>query len=707
VKRLFIAEKPAMARDIASHMGGKLTKKDGYIEVDLGNGTINMVSSCIGHLLEQVGPDGYDAKYEKFPGEFVDLPILPSIWKLQVADGKSKQVNLLKSLVKQCDEVVNAGDPGREGQLIIDELLEFCGNRKPVKRIMLNSLDAITVKRELNNLQDNNLFKSIYHAGLGRQRADWVVGMNMSRAYTILARQAQYRGVLSVGRVQSPTLAIVVRRDREIENFVPRDYWAIKARIQVAGGEFWARWKKPDPAPAWLDEDGRIIDKMEADRIVKATHGQTGQISHFEQKPGKEEPPLPFSLATLQIFASGRWGYSAQEVLEACQEMYQTHKVLSYPRTDAQHLAVALQVQIPDVLKAVSASDPSLSAIVSKANPSILGKVWDDSKIGEHYALIPTTQSANISALPKIQQDLWTAVAKRYIALFFPDCLVEKATVEATVSQEVFVANGRVVTSPGWREVYAGDPPDPETPDANGKIDEEKDADQLFPPVKVGDAAKDAETKIEQKKTKPPARLTDATLLQAMTNVHQLVKDPQLKQRLKAAKGIGTSATRAAIIENLIRKGLLLREKKTLISSPAARALIDALPPTLIDPALSAMWETALDNISQGKAPLDLFMQKQEAWVKQLVASAQTVKIANLPASPAPTYPQSGKGGGARPQGNPRATAAAPAGSKTCPKCKKGKLVPRQAKAGPNAGKPFLGCTNYPECKHAEPMPAK
>jgi len=715
VKRLFIAEKPSMARDIASHMGGKVVKKDGYMVVE--NATYDgsvipetYVANAIGHLLSQVGPEKYDPKYEKFPGEFADLPILPTVWQMEISEGKSKQVNVIKSLIKQCDEVVNAGDPGREGQLIIDELLEFCNNKKPVKRIMLNSLDAATVKKELKNLQDNKLFRSVYDAGIGRQRADWVVGMNMSRAFTILARGVQYRGVLSVGRVQSPTLAIVVRRDREIENFVPRDYWAIKARIQVKGGEFWARWKKPDPAPAWLDEDGRIIDQQEAFRIVKATHGQIGSITRLEQKPGKEEAPLPFSLAALQIFASGKWGYSAQDVLNACQALYETHTLTSYPRSDSQNLPLALFLLVPDVLDAVSKTLTSLSGVIAKADPTIQGRVFDDSKVGEHFALIPTVTVGDLTKLSPIEKNLYEAISKRYIAQFFPECLVDKTIVEASVATEVFVANGRVVTSPGWREVYAGEPEEEETPDANGKApDEDKEAEQAFPAMAVGDPAKDAETKADQKKTKPPARMTDALILQAMTNVHQLVKDPALKQRLKSTKGIGTSATRAAIIENLLKKGLLVREKKYVISSPAARSLVDALPTTLTDPALSAMWETALDNISQGKAPLALFMQKQEAWVKTLVATAQTAKLLNLPASP----PYSGGGAGGKPAfkssskpstGNPKATAAAPAGSSTCPKCKKGKMVKRMAKGGPNAGKEFLGCTNYPACKHAEPV---
>ncbi|ABO55125.1 DNA topoisomerase 3 [Burkholderia vietnamiensis] len=756
MKRLFIAEKPAMARDIAKHMGGRMTKKVGYVEVDMGGGVVNIVASCIGHLLKQAEPADY-VKDLEFPGTFADLPILPDQWKLQIAEKKSAQVTLLRRLLRECDEVVNAGDPGREGQLIIDELLEFCGNRKPVKRILLNSLDSATVKRELANLQDNTRFKPIYQAGLGRQRADWLVGMNLSRAYTILGRRAQYRGVLSVGRVQSPTLALVVRRDRAIETFVPRDYWAVKALVRVDGGEFWARWKKPEPAPEWLDEEGRIVVQAEAERIVRATQGQTGQITRFETKPGKEEPLLPFSLATLQIFASAKWGYSAKEVLDACQYLYSEKKCFSYPRTDARHLVVALQAQIPDTLSAIAQTLSMLSPACAKADSSILGKAWDDSKVGEHYALIPTSEAADFASLTPIQQNLYRAVAQRYITLFYPDCLIERTSVEATVAQEVFAASGRVVKSEGWREVYAGEAPEPETPDANGKVAEEKEDEQRFPQMSLGQSAKAAQTVSEQKRTKPPTRMSDSSLLLAMTNVHQLVKDPQLRQRLQSSKGIGTSATRAAIIENLVEKGLLLREGKTLISSSAARVLIDALPATLLDPALSAMWENALDLVAAGKAPLDLFMQKQEAWLRQLLEKAQATGLGALSDAPLANANAGGasrgsgsgsragsSSGGSRSAGTSRSSSGSTASSrsapqtgagqnagsgsrtpapreighessktapsaavKACPECKTGKMVVRQARSGPSAGKPFLGCTNYPRCKHAERMPEK
>lgn len=743
MKRLFIAEKPAMAKDIASHMPGRRTgNTKGFIEIDAGRGDIYWVTWCIGHLLEQVQPQEYDVKFQAW--EFENLPILPRDWKLKIAEGKADQVKVIKGLLKECDEVVNAGDPGREGQLIVDELLEFCGNRKPVKRILLNSLDAATVRRELANLHDNSKYRALYDAGLGRQRADWLVGMNLTRAYTVLARRTNYRGVLTVGRVQSPTLALVVRRDRAIEGFVPRDYWAIRARVRVQGGEFWARWKKPDPAPQWLDEEGRIVDQTEADRIVRATHGQVGQISRCETKPGKEEPPLPFSLATLQIFASGKWGYSALEVLDACQELYML-KATSYPRTDSSWLVTALQAQIPDTLDAVAATDPSLAPHCARANPAILGKAWDDSKVGEHYALIPTTQAADWNALSPIQQNLYRAIARRYIAIFYPDCLVERTTVEATVSQETFVANGRVVKSPGWRAVYAQEEPEPETPDATGKVDEEKEADQLFPPLTLGQPAQAAETRCEQKKTKPPARMSDASLLLAMTNVHQLVADPRMKQRLKDSKGIGTSATRASIVENLVKRNLLVRSKKTLTSSPAARVLVDALPPTLLDPALSAMWETVLDQIAEGRVELDLFVQKQEAWVAQLVNEAKATKLGEMPHSGTSGFPTSGgasaggagaarspRGAGAGSRvssgaGSTRSASSRPAGSSsgsgasagaktpptpgsvvvgsTCLKCKKGTMKLRQAKTGLKAGKAFLGCSNYPACKNAVDLP--
>ncbi len=731
--RLFIAEKPAMGRSIAKNLPGPHSTKDGYIETGGG-----IVSWCIGHLLETAPPDAYDKKYEKFPGSFDDLPVIPQDWKLQVAGDKGKQVNTIKGLLKRCSEVVNAGDPGREGQLIIDELLDFLGNKKPVLRILLNALDDVSVKRELANLHDNRQFTALYHAGMGRQRADWLVGMNLSRAYTILGSAAGYRGVLSVGRVQSPTLAIVVRRDQEIESFVPQDYWTLKAQFESSlpgkGGKFWATWLPPGSSggsldakseeddeeeaadsssgsrPAWLDKANRIIDQAAANAIVGKVKNAPAMVAEAQRKRVQEQAPLPFDLSAIQIMANAKWNASVQQTLQACQSLYE-QGYTTYPRTDCQYLPESQHPDSAEVLSAISRAMPAIASVASQANPSIKSRAWNDAKMGEHHAIIPTRQSPNLASLSDLERKIYETVSQRYLAQFFPPTEADKTKIIMEVEQERFVARGRIMISPGWRIVYGGGDDEPE--EAAGEADEEKEDDKAsLPPLDQGDAASCLDAVSSAKKTKPPARFTQGTLLDAMKKVHTLVDDPQIKKKLRSVEGIGRSATRAAILETLLKRSFLESKGKQIISTQVGRSLIAALPPKLIDPALTAMWETALDSVATGKASLDAFTAKQIDWLAKLVDAARVQKIDGLPQGSAPSY----GGGKSKSASSPKSksgskpsaaakSAAAPAGAKTCPKCKKGKMVKRTAKAGPNAGKEFLGCTNYPECKHAEPIP--
>ena len=717
--KLFIAEKPNMGRSIAKCLPGPHVKKDGYIETAGG-----YVTWCVGHLLETAPPEAYDKKYEQFPGKFEDLPIIPTEWILQIYGDKKKQVTVVKDLLKKCTEVVNAGDPGREGQLIVDELLEFLGNRKPVKRILLNALDDVSIKRELANLHDNTKFFPLYQAGLGRQRADWTVGMNMSRIYTILGQSAGYRGVLSVGRVQSPTLAIVVRRDNDIESFVPIDYWSIKATMEGAAPsegpkEFPASWmphgvsdENPDeddeeepaetspatPAaarPAWLDEKNRIISKEKADEIVAKTNGKPGVVTEAVRKRTQEQPPLPFDLSTMQIHANSKWGASVQETLQACQSIYEKG-FATYPRTDCQFLPESQLSDCAEILSAISSAVPSLSAHVASADQTLKSRAWNDAKLGEHHAIIPTRLAPDLATLTPLEKSIYEAAATRYLAQFLPPAEVDKAKLEMDVAGERFVSRGRSIVSPGWRVLFGGQSAD--------ESDEKKgEDDAILPGLNQNDPILCKKSSADAKKTTPPPRFTQGSLLDAMKKVHLLVDDPAVKKKLKTVEGIGRSATRAAIIETLLKRGFLEQKGKQIISSQIGRALVAALPPRLIDPALTAMWETALDAVASGKADLGQFMTKQSDWVLKLIESAKGQKIENLPQGYSSPRPASagGKPSGGKASGGAGKPAAK---GKTCPKCKKGQMVKRTAKSGANAGKEFYGCTNYPECKHAEPV---
>ena len=735
--RLFIAEKPKMGQELARFLPGPMVRKDGYIETAGG-----YVTWCIGHVLEQAPPEAYDERYKQWRLE--DLPITPDQWLLQVSESKRKQVSAIRELLKKCSSVVNAGDPGREGQLIVDEVLEFLGNRKPVERILLSALDKATVTKALANMVDNKGFYPLYQAAQGRQRADWLIGMNLTRAYSALASAQQgRRGVLSVGRVQTPTLAIVVRRDMEIENFKPQDFWAIQALCadpQQPQLPFWTKWLPPGvslqaleqaeakgdgdpvdaedaetneeadtaqavPAPAWLLPPNRILDRTVAERIAQdLRQAGTGTVARYENKPAKESAPLPYELTGLQAAMNARYGVGAQQVLDACQSLYEKG-FASYPRTDCSYLPSSHHGDAPTILAGVASALPELQALVDGAQLALQGRAFNDAKLGEHYAIIPTRAVPEVASLTDLEQKIYRAISLHYLAQFYPDCLVDKAVIEVEAAGHRLVARGRVVQSLGWRVVLAG----------AGADEPAKEGAAALPALTMGQVVELREIKNSTHQTKPPPRFTQGTLLKAMVHVDRLVSDPALKKKLKAVEGIGRPATRANIMETLLKRQFLLPQGKQLLSSPLGRVLVQILPADLTDPVLTARWETILDAIASGQVQLQLFEERQQRWVRQLVDQAKATTLPPLPESVTPTGPTSkagaGKpraagGAGSAPKKSGAKTASkgkAPAdGGNSCPKCGTGQMQARQVKAGQHAGKTFKGCSNFPACKHSE-----
>lgn len=737
--RLFIAEKPNMGRELARFLPGPHVKKDGYIETGGG-----YVTWCVGHILEQAPPEAYDEKFKQWRLE--DLPILPDKWRMQVSESKRKQVSVIKDLLKKCSSVVNAGDPGREGQLIVDEVLEFLGNRKPVERILLNALDKATVTKALGSMIDNNQFQNLYQAALGRQRADWLIGMNLTRAYTALASQQGRRGVLSVGRVQTPTLAIVVRRDEEIENFKPVDYWTLQALLadpNQADLPFWSKWlpkgvslsalekadtqagvdpveaedgeeEEEDPTagpaaalPSWLLPPNRVLDKAMAEKIAQdLQQAGKGTVTRYENKPAKESAPLPFELTGLQAAISIRHGVSVKDVLDACQSLYEKG-FASYPRTDCSYLPTSQHGDAADILAGLAQALPDIEGLVKGADPSIQGRAFNDAKMGEHHAIIPTRQVPNLGDLSTLEQHIYRAISLQYLAQFYPDCLVDKATVEVEAGGHRLVAKGRVVKSPGWRVVFGN----------QAEADKGKESAPTLPTLQPGQVLDIREVKNTASQTKPPPRFNEGTLLKAMQHVDRLVTDPAEKKKLKAVEGIGRSATRAAIIETLLKRQFLVPQGKFLMSSSVGRVLVKVLPKDLTDPGLTARWENILDAIASGQVQLSVFEQRQQMWVKQLVNQAASTPLPQLPEDTGPaaakrgsssgsgSYQRTGGSSAGKSSGGAKKSAGgskAASGGKACPKCGKGQMLKREVKSGPNAGKKFLGCSNFPNCKHSE-----
>ncbi len=724
--QLYICEKPSQARDIAAILGAR-DKGEGCYK---GSGV--MVTWCIGHLLEMVPPEAYNPAFKRW--ELSHLPIIPAQWMLEVTDRGKTQFKAVKTALGQASEVVLATDADREGETIGREVLDRCGWRGPVRRLWLSALDPASIRKALANLLPGEKTEPLYRAGLGRARADWLVGMNLSRLYTLLGRNSGNDGVISVGRVQTPTLKLVVDRDREIEGFKPIAFYVLEAEFRARAGSFRAQWQAPATV---CDGEGRCLQRDAAVKVASQVQGREGRIMRADTERRKEGPPLPFDLSTLQQEASRRFSMTAQQVLNIAQSLYETHKATSYPRTDCPYLP---ESQLPDasmVLKALASSDPELRTLVAGANTGLRSRAWNDARITAHHAIIPTAAGVDIGRLSADERCLYDLIRRRYLAQFYPDYQFDQTTIEVRVEGETFKASGRVARVSGWRAVM-----EPLPVEESAVEDEDT---QVLPPVAREDLATVTATKVDARKTKPPSRFSDGTLIAAMKSVAKHVQDPSLKAVLKETAGIGTEATRPSIIETLLKRGFLVRKgKKQLLSTDIGRRLIDVLPVAVTDPATTARWEQALDEIAQGKGALNDFLGEQTQWLTEMVRSgkeaAPAAAMHTPPAFPCPAcskpmmrrkgkdgifwgcsgYPDcrttlpddNGKPGartvhpvaesqekatGNKPKTEPKVVNS---GGIICPTCKQGQWVQRTLKDGKNAGKTFSGCTRFPQCRH-------
>ena len=671
---LFLCEKPSQARDIARVMG-VTQRRDGYLE---GGG--KQVTWCIGHLLEMAKPDDYAPEWKSWRLE--TLPLLPQRWKLGVRKSVGKQFQVIKKLLKQTGEVVIATDADREGETIGREVLEQCGYRGQVSRLWLSALDDASIRKALQGILPGHRTEPLYQAGLGRSRADWLVGMNLTRAYTVLGRHSGYDGILTVGRVQTPTLKLVVDRDRLIENFKPVAYFEIFVQLQVKNGSFRAKWIATGNR---VDAEGRCLEKKNAEEVLNRIQNQQGFIRKTETKRVQEPPPLPLELSTLQQIASRRWGLGAKKVLDSAQTLYETHKAITYPRTDCRYLPNTQFPEAPGVLQALAQSDPALAELVAEADVTRRSRAWNDGKITAHHAIIPTAARVNPQGMSPDEHRLYDLIRRHFLAQFYPAFEYDRTVIDAEVVGETFRASGNVIIAPGWKRVLAGT--------------DKKEPDQAppLPRVKQGEAARVQKAEMAEKKTTPPPRYTEGTLIQAMKFIGKTVEDPRFRKTLRETSGIGTEATRASIIENLLKRNLLAQQgKKVLISTPPGRSLVDILPKSVTNPATTAVWEQALEDIAAGNRTLEEFQEKAVTWVTRLVTA---VKSGQTP------IPRGLEGFTPPSPGQPTAPATTGHPSPlTCPQCKTGVLVERTAKKGRKSGSRFLGCRNYPRCTFTSPL---
>lgn len=629
--RLFIAEKPTVANAIAAELGsGK--KANGYIECGSAR-----VTWCFGHMLEQAEPDEYlsadipvSAKTGKKPWRQEDLPIIPQQWILRPKDDAKAQLKIIGALLKVATEVVNAGDPDREGQLLVDEVLEHFGCSVPVKRFWVQSQDSTSIRRGLDALKSNSEYERFGRAAQARSKADWLIGMNLTRAYTLRAQSAGGQALLTVGRVQTPTLGLVVARDREIESFKSVPYYTIQAAFQHAGGSFVAEWK-PKEEQAGLDEQGRLLDAGVAAAIAAAATGQGATVESYSQEPKRKFHPKAFALSDLTLIASNKFGYTGMQTLDACQALYETHKLTSYPRTDCAFLPEVQHGDAPSVLAAIKHTNPELAGLVDGADPSIKSKTWNDAEITAHHGIIPTMHKGSTATLSPVEKNIYDLVVRAYLAQFYPIHEYMQTAIAVQCAGELFAVTGNTVTKEGWQAVYSES-----TEAADTKP--EATAMQRLPQTSVGDSLQCVRAIRKDSKTKPPSRYTDGTLGNAMVNIHKHVTDPAHKKMLKERDGLGTEATRATIIADLKRRGFLAAQGKFLISTASGRALIDALPAAIKSPVLTAIHERVLKEIELGQADCAAFLVQQEQFIRDQVAKAANASTAGF-AADAPRCP--------------------------------------------------------------------
>lgn len=636
--RLFIAEKPSLGKAIAAELGVTQTCQ-GYMVC--GN---DAVTWCFGHLLEQYDPDDYDEAWKWWRRN--SLPMIPREWRLKPKESARAQLQVISNLLGEAATVVNTGDPDREGQLLVDEVLEHFSYSGPVQRIWLASLDSRSIQKALATLKDNRGYANLRDSARARSQADWLIGMNATRAMTLRGRESGRDGVLSMGRVQTPTLALVVNRDREIAAFTPIDYLVLQATLQHDAGTFSAFFKPSETQPG-LDSEGRLVDGVTAQGIMDAVRGKNGIITSVTREKKKKPVPLPHCLSSLQKAASSKLGMTAQQVLDTAQSLYEK-KLTTYPRTDCRYLP---EEQFGDAARIITALSgvSGLEAVTAKADSALRGPVWDTKKITAHHAIIPTGEEPR--SLTAQEKELYLMIAVQYFLQFYPPMLYEAQKILATIVETAWEARGRMIIEPGWTGFAA------EEDDEDAK---KKEAEQSLPSVGNNDAVLCADVDALKKKTTPPSRFSEGSLIEAMANVHRFVSDAKAKAVLKENEGIGTEATRASILETLKGRGFIAASGKSLVSTPLGQSLIDMTPDTLRDPVTTAQWEQRLEAITRGETSLEDFMREQYAALPLLLAPVLSTSAALQP------------------------------GAFPCPKC--GKALRRRE--GKNAGEFFWSCSD-------------
>lgn len=617
---LYIAEKPSVGRAVADVLPKPHQKGDGFIKTANGD----VVTWCIGHLLEQAEPEVYSPEFKKWKKEHI--PIIPNEWKHVVKPSTKKQFEVIKKLISEADILVNMGDPDRVGQILVDEIINFCDvpkeKKEAAKRCLINDMNADAIQRSLNDLKQNKDFIPLATSALARSRADWLYGINMTRLCTLLGQRSGYNGVLSIGRVQTPVLGLVVNRDLEIENFTPKPFYDVFVELETEDKQTYsAKWKPSSACEIYQDEDGRVVLKQLAETVLKKVIGQKGKIINVNKDLKKQAPPLPYNLSALQIEASRRFNFNAQKTMDICQQLYEKHKLITYPRSDCRYLPEGHFNEVETVIKAIQKTYPNIGPEISNIDVLIKSKAWNDSKVSAHHAIIPTSRGIDSNRLSNDERNIYELVSIQYLMQFFPPFKYHEKQIDTEINGGVFICRQNEIVDKGWKKLL---------PQKRSDIVDNEFIDLKLPNVKKGDNVSCINGHLDEKETTPPRRFTDATLLSAMTGIARYVSDPAIKKVLRETDGLGTEATRAGIIELLFKRGFLIKKGKEIHSTEVGMRLILSLPTIMTLPDMTAHWESQLEAISEKNMKYGEFMQQMTSGLFDLINQVSCIRFDKL-----------------------------------------------------------------------------
>ncbi|UYF42543.1 DNA topoisomerase 3 [Aliarcobacter cryaerophilus] len=662
--RLFIAEKPELAKAITTGLSGTLQREDGFFKVG-----DNLVTWAYGHILGLAMPESYDERFKSWNLEDLPLPIGVNgeySFRYVPLESSKKQLKIIIDLINSKDvtKIVNAGDNDEEGQILVDEILMYADNKKPVERVLISDLTEKGVKKALQEIKSNDEFKGLSDSGFSRSQADWQVGLNFTRAYTKLAQAQVYQGVLSVGRVQTPILGLIVARDKENESHQSSFYYTVKGSFNSDNIIFNANLK--------IDE--RITNEDEANKVLNDCKDNTGVILKAINEPKRTNPPLPYNLLDLQAECSKKYSYKPDKTLEITQSLREKHKLITYNRSDCSYLPENLFSEAPATLESIKANLLDFEDFIDQANSSIKSLAWNDENVTAHHGIIPTAQKVNIKDLSKDELNVYTLIARKFVAQFYEPKEYIHTQIEISIKDNIFATSSKRTIKQGFEVLFKGEIEDDETDDDSNDVNLEN--------ISQNSSAICNDVNISKEKTKPKPYYTIPSLLKDLTSVAKYIKDPEIKKLLiekdKDKKGenggIGTPATRSAHIKNLFDKGYIVEDKKAIKSTSTGKKLIELSPSTLTSPDMTALWFEQQKEIQNGNLTKDEFLNSVNDYIKKEIESLK--------------------------EGNKFDSIAIDENAIKCPNCEAGTL--KRIKNKDN--KFFWGCSNYQGgCKTAFP----